>query len=117
MAVLFKFGLTYEQFMSLDYASADLMIKSRTKAEEERLNNNIIVGAKSALKVIQFYTGSRKANDLGLIDYNIKLFEQDTSDRELKLYRSQYNLLKSNNIDPIKFILQKEQEELHNAGK
>lgn len=101
----------------MDYRTCDLLLKSRLKADEERINNNIMIGAKSALKVVQFYAGSRKASELDFVDYKIHIIDDADSDREIKLYRSQYNLLKSNNIDPIKFILQKEQEELQNGKK
>ena len=76
-----------------------------------------MTGAKSALKVVQFYSGSKKAEDLQFVDYKIQLDIKSTSAKELETYRSQFNLLKASGIDPIKFIRQKEEEALRNGGQ
>lgn len=76
-----------------------------------------MTGAKSALKVVQFHAGSKKAEDLQLVDYKIQLDTKSTSTKELETYRSQFDLLKSHGVDPIKFIKRKEEEALRNGGK
>ena len=74
-----------------------------------------MTGAKAAVKVVQFYSGSKKAEDLQFVDYKIQLDIKSTSAKELETYRSQFNLLKSSGIDPIKFIKHKEEEVLRNG--
>ena len=106
-----RHGIDKQLFNTLDYREIEILLKTKLKSEEEHINNNIITGAKTALKVVQYYAGSRKANDLNLVDYNINL-DLHTSSDELRLYESQYNLLKEHGINPIKFAQRKEQEVL-----
>lgn len=109
---MFKAGLTLDQIETLDYRMADLLLKARTKADEERINNNILTGAKTAAKIVQFQSGSTRLNDLQLVDYKINLFE-DTDTKKIKTCRSQFDLLKANGVDPLEFIRQREQEALN----
>lgn len=104
-----------EQIDSLDYRQAEQLRLSLLKMQEERINNNILTGAKSAAKVIEFFTASRKADDLHFVDYDIHFEEDDiqrkVSQTDLKTYRWQFNELKAQGLDPVKWIKDKIEQE------
>lgn len=102
----------------MDYRAADLVIKARLKAEEERINNDILTGAKTALKVVQFYSGSNKASDIQYVNFNIDLSSNDAQNndftaKDLENLRSQYDFMIAHGFNIKSILIQKEREALN----
>ena len=120
-AFAFKEGLTYEEFLDTTPYLLELKQQASLKNEEQRINNNIIVGAKSAIKLLQFYSGKRDANKLDLVDYKLHLFDDEEENERIRQIKLLWDVAVDRGIteqalDIVRKRLEKAEEEMNNAG-
>lgn len=56
-----SFGLTYEQFLDLDYRKFYILSRAKTSIREREINDDLFIGIHNALKTALATHGDRKA--------------------------------------------------------